>query len=101
MISRFSAVVAPSPEGAFFQQAIFQHRLGQCFLQLGGLAAQFLDLIGGRLTGGIAGQALLASFQKLLRPALIQVLVDAFLAAQFGDARYFDLAPTRGPPIVQ
>ncbi len=31
---------------------------------------------------GITGQALLTGFQKLLRPAVIQVLVNAFLAAQ-------------------
>src|SRR4029077_19769577 len=31
-------------------------------------------------------QALLASFQKLLRPAVIEVLHDALAAAQLGDA---------------
>jgi len=53
---------------------------------LGCLAAKLLDLVAVGLTRCIPGQALLASLQKLLRPALVQVLVDAFLAAQLGNA---------------
>jgi hypothetical protein len=33
------------------------------------------------------GQTLLAGLQELLRPAVVQVLVDAFLAAQLRDTR--------------
>jgi hypothetical protein len=91
MISRFSAarcIAAPSYDGAFFQQAIFQHRLSQGLLQLRGLAARPFDFIGVRFPCGITSQAFLAGLQKLLRPAVIQVLVDAFLAAQLSDAGF-------------
>jgi hypothetical protein len=36
--------------------------------------------------GRIASQALLASLQEVLRPAIVQVLRDPFTATQFGDA---------------
>ncbi len=51
-------------------------------LQRAGLAAQILDLGRGHCACGVAGQALLASLQKFLRPAVITVLDDAFAAAQ-------------------
>ena len=39
----------------------------------------------GRLTGRVAGKALLAGFQKLLRPAVIQAFRDTLAAAQRGN----------------
>src|ERR1041384_3845498 len=50
------------------------------------LAAQILDLLRGGGPRRVAGQALLAGFQKFLRPAVIQVLHDPFATAQLGDA---------------
>jgi hypothetical protein len=43
------------------------------------------DLIGGRLAGCVTRQAFLAGFQEVLRPAVIEVLVDPLTAAQLGD----------------
>jgi hypothetical protein len=45
-----------------------------------------LDLVRGRRPRGVAGQAFLASFQKFLRPAVIEVLDDPFAPAQLGNA---------------
>jgi hypothetical protein len=50
------------------------------------LSAQPLDLVAGRFACGVAGQPLLACLQKVLGPAIIEVLVDTFLAAQLSDA---------------
>src|SRR6516225_6334802 len=91
MISNFSAAGylmrrPPSPNRAFFQQPVLEHEFGDNFLQRTGLAAQILDLVRGRCPRGVAGQALLTSLQKLLRPAIIEVLDNAFAAAQLGDA---------------
>ena len=45
-----------------------------------------MDLVGGRFAGGVAPQALFARLQELLGPAVVEVLVDAFLAAQLSNA---------------
>ena len=46
---------------------------------------QALDLDRGGLARRVAGKALLACFQELLRPAVIQALGDTFAATQRGD----------------
>ena len=38
------------------------------------------------VAGDVAGQPLLADLEELLGPAIVEVLGDAFLAAEFGDA---------------
>jgi hypothetical protein len=77
---------SPHPRERFFEQAVLNQDLGQGLLELAGLGLEFLDLVGGRLTGRVASQRLLAGLQKLLRPPGIEVLIDAFLAAEFGNA---------------
>jgi hypothetical protein len=42
--------------------------------------------IGRRLAGDVPGKPLLSSFEKLLGPSVVEVLSDAFLAAELGDA---------------
>ena len=64
--------------------------LGNDFFQLEGLALEILDFAGGRRPRCVAGQAPLAGFQELLRPAVVQALGDAFAPAELGDG---DLAP--------
>src|SRR5215813_12816826 len=81
-----SFAVLPIRDHAFFEQAVFQRDLGQGLLELAGLGPEYLDLIGGGFPGGIAGEPLLTGFEELLRPAIIEVLGDAFLAAKLGDA---------------
>jgi len=71
-----SCLLAPIPDHAFFEQAVVQRQLGHDLLEGQSLTAQALDFIGCRLAGGIARQALLARLQELLRPAIIEVLVD-------------------------
>ncbi len=51
-------------------------------------ATDTLDLIGVRFSRRVARQTLLARPQKLLRPAVIQILVNTFFATQLGDARF-------------
>jgi hypothetical protein len=50
------------------------------------LRPQLLDLVRGRLTRRVAGKPLLAGLQKLLRPSVIEVLVEPFLAAELSNA---------------
>jgi hypothetical protein len=68
-----------------FEQAVFDQDLGQRLLELAGLSLEFLDLVRGRLTRRVASQPLLACLQKLLRPTIIEVLVDTLLAAELGN----------------
>src|SRR5437763_10885638 len=91
MISSFSAagiscVFLPSPDRAFFEQAVLEHQLGNHLFQRAGFPAQVLDFGRRRRPLRVAGQALLAGLEELLRPAVIEVLNDPFAAAQFGDA---------------
>src|SRR5438094_4443814 len=89
MISSFSAagyLMRHPPDRAFFQQPVLEHELGHHLLQRAGLPAQLLHLVRGRRPRGVAGQALLASLQKFLRPTVIKVLDDPLAAAQFSDA---------------
>src|SRR5262249_14666386 len=81
-----SRSVLPIPENAFFEQAVFDQHLSQGFLELARLSLELLDLVRGRLTRRVAGEPFLARLQKLLRPTVIQVLIDPFLAAQLSNA---------------
>jgi hypothetical protein len=74
-----SCDIHPIRDHAFFEQAVLEGDLGQRFLELTGFGAQHLDLIGGRLAGGIAGETLLAGLQELLAPSVVEVLGDPFL----------------------
>ena len=81
----------PIPENECFQQPVLHHQLRQCFFELRGLRAHGLHLIRGRFLGGVTGQALFACFQEFLRPAVVQILIDAFTAAQPGDTIFATL----------
>jgi hypothetical protein len=59
-------------------------------LQLLVLLTQFHYLAAGRLAYGVPLKALLASFQEVFAPAVIEIGDNPFPSAQFGDA---DLAP--------
>src|SRR6185503_11474815 len=79
MISSFSEPGSLMPrlpirDHAFFEQAQLKRLLSHDFLQLLGLALEILDLVAGRRTGGVAGQAPLAGLQKLFRPAVVETL---------------------------
>jgi hypothetical protein len=75
----------PIPERAFFKHAVLHQQFGHKFLELVSLRAQPLHFVAGRFACGVACQPLLARLQKVLRPAIIEVLVDALLAAQLSD----------------
>src|ERR1700736_140274 len=82
MISSFSAAEyltrrPAQPRHAFFQKPVLEHQFGHHLFQRTGLTAQILALVRGCRACGVAGQALLASLQKILRPAVIEVLYDA------------------------
>src|SRR5262245_37937779 len=74
------------PENAFFEQTVFDQDLSQGFLELARLSLELLDLVRGRLTRRVAGEPFLARLQELLRPTVVQVLIDPFLAAQLSNA---------------
>ena len=73
--------VLPIPENAFFEQAVFDQDLSQGLLELTRLSLELLDLVRARLTRRVAGEPFLARLQELLRPTVVQVLIDPFLAA--------------------
>ena len=54
--------------------------------ELARLSLELLDLVRGRLTRRVAGEPFLARLQELLRPTVVQVLIDPFLAAQLSNA---------------
>src|SRR6266536_2423279 len=55
-------------------------------LELARLSLELLDPVRGRLTCRVAGEPFLARLQELFRPAVVEVLVDPFLAAQLSNA---------------
>src|SRR3981081_1060880 len=63
-----SCDILPIRDHAFFEQAVLQRRLGQRLLELARLCPQSFHLVGGGLTGRVAGETPLARFQELLRP---------------------------------
>ena len=79
-----SCVAVPIRDHAFFEQTVFQRQVRNTFLERSGLAAQFLDLVGGGSTGCIASKPTLSRFHELLGPRVIEALSNAFLAAQLG-----------------
>jgi hypothetical protein len=94
MISSFSAAWYGLPIGqyAFFEQPVLEQHLGQQLLQLLRFRPQPFNFVAGGFARGIASQPFLACLQKLLRAAKIQILIDAFLAAQLRDA-FFAASP--------
>jgi hypothetical protein len=91
MISSFSEAGylirrRPHPDHAFFEQPQFQRLFGHDLFQVMGLATQMLDLVDGGRTRRVAGQPLLAGFEELLRPVVIEALGNAFAPAQRGNA---------------
>ena len=83
---RISFDILPIRDHAFFEQAVLEGDLGQRLLELTGFGTERLDFIGGRLACGVTGEPLLAGFEKLFRPSVVEVLGDAFFAAELGDA---------------
>ena len=55
------------PDHAFFEKPVLQRKFGDQLLQVAHLLAQAFNLARGRLTPGVAGEPLLARFQKLRR----------------------------------
>src|SRR3981081_3779252 len=91
MISSFSQAGylmphPPHPRSRFFEQTVFESQFGHDLLQSRRFAAKVLDLVRGRGPCRVASQPLLAGFQEVLRPTIIQVLDDPFATAQLGDA---------------
>src|SRR5215468_12460734 len=91
MISNFSDAEylmkrPPHPRERFFEQAVFDQELSQGLLELARLSFELLDLVRGGLTRRVAGEPFLARLQELLRPTVVQVLIDPFLAAQLSNA---------------
>ena len=92
MISSFSdgriphSMSSPSAITLFLSRRFSRVSFGQRLLELARLGPQGLDLVGCRLARRVASEPLLAGLEELLRPAIVEVLGDAFLAAQLGDA---------------
>ncbi len=59
--------------------------LGDDLFQGNGVTAQVLDLVRGRGPRCVTRQPALAGFQEFLRPAVINIAVQPFTAAQFCD----------------
>jgi hypothetical protein len=70
---------------SFFKYPVFQSKFRNQLLELIIFPFQVSHFFAVSFSCGIAGQALLASFEKLLAPAVVQIAVDPFPPAQFGD----------------
>ena len=70
----------------FFEHPILEGELGHHLLQLTVFRAQLLDFVAGGFPSRIPGQLLLAGFQEVLAPAVVEVCCDALSAAEFRDA---------------
>src|SRR5262249_61477903 len=81
-----SGGVLPSPANAFFGLAVFDQDLGRGPLERALLSLELFALFRGGLTRRFAGEPFLARLQELLRPTVVQVLIDPFLAAQLSNA---------------
>src|ERR1700737_3942582 len=81
-----SCLALPTRDHSFFEQTVFQCPFGPNLLQGAGLTAQILHLVRGRGPRRVASQPLLAGFEKVLRPAEIEVLADPPPAAELRDA---------------
>src|SRR5438094_8288191 len=76
MISSFSEAGylmprRPQPRSCFFEQAVLQDEVSHDLFQRPGLAAQISHLVRGGGTNRVSRQALLASLQELLGPAVV------------------------------
>jgi len=60
--------------------------LGNDFLELPVLCAKILDIVAGRLPQRVAGELLLAGFEEVFGPAVVEVRGDAFTPTQVGHA---------------
>src|SRR3977135_2971792 len=67
-----AAIYSPAAIPLFLSKRFSQRRLGQRLLELARLCPQSFHLVGGGLTGSVAGEAPLARFQALPPPAVLQ-----------------------------
>ena len=75
----------PIRDHAFFQNPQLQRPFGDDLLEIARRLAQQLHLVARGGTRRVAGQPLLAGFEKLLRPVVIQALGDTFTSPQRRD----------------
>jgi hypothetical protein len=92
MISIFSDAVRLTrrpprhdPSG-FFKDAIAKRDLGHHLLEISTLRAQVLDLIAGGFANGVSCQLLLARFEGIFAPPIVEIGRDSLTSAQLGDA---------------
>ena len=76
----------PHPPSRFLSRRFSRVRSATTSLSAVASTPQILDLVRSCGTSRVTGQALLASLQEGLRPAIVQVLRDTLAAAQLGDA---------------
>src|SRR5690606_17728814 len=105
MISSFSEAGylipgLPHPRSCFFEQAVFQGQVGHAFLESACLPAQVLDLVAGRRTHRITGQAAFAGLHELFRPGVIKALGNALASAQFSNAVLTAQSVEHNPDLV-
>src|SRR6202035_5762261 len=77
---------SPSPSTLFFSRRVSTISSASSSFELVSLRAPPLYFVAGRIAVSIPRQPLLARLQEVLRPAIVEVLVDPFLAAQLSDA---------------
>ena len=81
-----SYIIAPIPDYAFFEQTVLKNLLGKGFFKLTCFAAQTFDFRCIGFAFSITRQAFLACFEKVFRPTIIKVLINAFDPAKFSYA---------------
>ena len=69
----------------FFEHTVFERDLGNDFLEFLVLASQVFDFVAGRFADGVASKLLLARFEKVLAPPVVEVRGDALSPTEIGD----------------
>ncbi len=67
---------------AFFEDSVSERDLGDDFLEFLILGAQVFDFVAGRFADCVPCELLLARFEEILAPAVVEVRGDSFAAAQ-------------------
>jgi hypothetical protein len=76
------------PSQTFFEPVVAQVKLGHSLLQIFVLAFEACHHVSIGFPYGISGQTLLACFQEVLAPTIIETGVDAFLATQLSNRAF-------------
>ena len=69
----------------FFEHSVLERDLGDNFFELPVLASQVFDFVTGGFSNRVARELVLARFEKVFAPAVVEVRGDALSSTEIGD----------------